>query len=135
MPTKRSARVMSSTTPGGARTDVPFGDGMPDTVPLGSWLTVVVEGSNPDYASSGCADAVNRCIEFQMQYDSVNPNVALSTFNSPWLPNTPFDSNPTGTTDYQMKSSRSADHTATDHDHVEIFCHRAPSLSVSCNVG
>jgi len=96
----RIVRVWSEPDLGaGPQTEVDFLDGTPDTIPFGSWVTLIVEGSSPDYDFGSCADTLNYCTGFQIQYDRTQPDVGGSHFVSAWLPFVAFDSNPNGLTD------------------------------------
>ncbi|MEE9271211.1 MAG: hypothetical protein V3V49_13235, partial [Candidatus Krumholzibacteria bacterium] len=83
----------------GTARDIDFNDADLDTVPIDSWLTVVLEGSSPVYSIGTCTDPVNQCVGFQMKYESVRATVFGSRFESLWLPELPFDSNTNGLQD------------------------------------
>ncbi|MFQ5510402.1 MAG: hypothetical protein ACE5EO_01010 [Candidatus Krumholzibacteriia bacterium] len=73
---------------------VDFMDAVPDTVPYRSWITVFYEGSG--FAPALCADPVNMCFEYQLNYerDSRFFPPGVKFFQSPWLPLDPIDNNP-----------------------------------------
>jgi hypothetical protein len=107
----RIVQVISQPEPGaGQATEINFLDGAPDTVASGSWVTVIVEGSNPDYAAGTCTDPINRCISFQFQYERFRATAGNSHFVSAWLPFLPFDSNPNGLEDTLRMNIGSVDY-------------------------
>jgi hypothetical protein len=126
-------RVLSSSTLGGAAVDVNFLDQNPDTLPLGSWLTLIVEGSSPDYDVGNCVDTINRCVGFQFQYEAINIGVP-SQFTSTWMPVVPVDGNPAGLRDTIRLNVGSVDYRlsprAVDEYGVDVT---APKISVVGN--
>lgn len=90
--------VRWAATPGASGTPINFFDTTPDTVPEGSWVTVVVEAIPPNYAATTCTDEVNYCTGFQAVLEGNNLNVPIQ-YVSPVLPSQPFDSNPLGLLD------------------------------------
>ncbi|MEE9268783.1 MAG: hypothetical protein V3V49_00820 [Candidatus Krumholzibacteria bacterium] len=76
---------------------IDFTDGIPDTVPYGSWITVTYEGSG--YSPLLCPDPVNWCFDYQLRYerDSRFFPPGAKFFASPWLPFDPADDNPFST--------------------------------------
>jgi hypothetical protein len=85
---------------------VNFEDSEPDTVPYNSWVTLFYQGWDNPYDSSLCADVVNECIAYQVQYTRVGNidggpaeggSVVSSTVR--WLPEDGEDNNPFGTPD------------------------------------
>jgi hypothetical protein len=124
----RILRVISTPELGsGTETEVDFQDATPDTLPMGSWVTLVVEGSSPDYAFGTCDDPINRCIGFQMQYERVRETVPTSRLISPWLPSDPFDGNPSGVTDTIRMNVGSVDYVIRARANDEFGAEGDPS--------
>lgn len=132
----RIVEVLNSPSPGsGSVTAVNFEDAVPDTLPMGSWVTVVVEGNRPNYAIGSCVDPVNQCVGFQLQYERVRASVAASRFTSPWLPVDPFDGNPTGVLDTLRLNVGSVEYTIRARASDEFGPDTAPaSFSIVGNL-
>jgi len=78
---------------------IDFEDGLPDTVPYASWIRVDYRGWDDSRDSSLCADDLNKCIKYQVQYERGSPEVPGSSFRTRWLPGLPEDTNCGGTPD------------------------------------
>lgn len=76
-----------------------FEDGVQDTVPYASWVRVDYRGWDDPRDSSLCADDLNKCIKYQVQYERGSPTVPGSSFRTRWLPGLPEDTNCGGTPD------------------------------------
>lgn len=107
----RIVRVINEPELGaGPETEINFLDAVPDTLPSGSWVTLIVEGSNPNYPFGSCTDPINRCIGFQLHYERVRATASNSHFVSAWLPLLPFDGNPNGLQDTLRMNIGSVDY-------------------------
>ncbi|UCH84247.1 MAG: hypothetical protein JSW50_00745 [Candidatus Latescibacterota bacterium] len=119
---------------------VRFDDGVPDTVPYNSWLRIDYRGWDSPYDSSLCADDVNKCLGYQVQYSRTSSRNAGSNSKSRWLPNEPKDDNPFGTTDstsmnmgsleYQIRARTVDEYGKPDGvpDQVEVVANYDPTL-------
>lgn len=65
--------------------DVDFADGVPDTVPYGSWITVYFQGVDST-VDDNCPDLSNNCWRYQMRHDWFSPRDASMFGQTPWLP-------------------------------------------------
>lgn len=90
---------------------IDFADGVPDTVPYGSWITVFYDGTPTSQADSLCGDETNECLRYQARYiwESVrNPGVQNEIA---WRPFDPEDTNPNGVTDSTTMNIGSVEYT------------------------
>jgi hypothetical protein len=78
---------------------VDFTDGIPDTVPYQSWITLFYYGVDSPYDSTLCQDWVNECLKYQVQYTRDSDRIPGARASSRWLPDDGEDSNPFGTSD------------------------------------
>jgi len=78
---------------------VNFEDNVPDTVPYYSWLRIDYRGWDDKRDSLLCADDVNRCIRYQLQYERTSARVSGSNSRTRWIPEDAADTNPNGTPD------------------------------------
>ena len=76
---------------------VNFADEIPDTVPFRSWVTLFYRGWDNPGDISVCEDDVNKCINYQLQYERTSERFAEMYYRSPLLPEEgPQDTNPCG---------------------------------------
>lgn len=66
--------------------DVDFQDGVPDTLPYGSWITVYYQGVDSTFDTANCLDPVNKCWSYQMRHDWVSARDPNSFGQVPWAP-------------------------------------------------
>jgi hypothetical protein len=69
--------------------DIDFADGIPDTVPYKSWLTIFYAGNDDPRDSLLCEPPPinpDRCIDFQVAYERASARVPGSSARSGWLP-------------------------------------------------
>jgi hypothetical protein len=89
---------------------IDINDAIPDTVPYGSWINIFYRGIRPPADSTNCFDFDNECLRYQNNYTSRSTFVPfMSTI--PWLPFTPKDSNPFGTSDSTSMNVGSLEYT------------------------
>ena len=83
----------------------------PDTVPYNSWVRIDYDGWDDSRDSSLCADDVNKCIGYQVQYERDSDRVQGAGAKSRWLPDEPEDNNPFGTPDSTSMNIGSLEYT------------------------
>jgi len=76
-----------------------YQDDIPDTVPYASWVRIDYRGWDDLRDSSLCADDLNKCIKYQVQYERTSSRVPGSSYRSRWLPGLPAETNCGGTPD------------------------------------
>jgi len=77
--------------------DIDFTDGIPDTLPYRSWITVYYQGVDSTFDAANCPDPVNKCWSYQMRHDWESTRDPSSFGQAPWAP-------PSGGTDTDAAS-------------------------------
>lgn len=98
---------------GGVKTviDIDFEDGVPDTVPFGSWITLHYTGFPSPQGDSMCVDTINRCLKYQVNYSwtSIRNPTVINTIA--WRPIDAEDTNPDGVSDTTTLNIGSVEYT------------------------
>jgi len=74
-------------------------DAVPDTVPYGSWIKVLYDGIPSAQGDSLCADDINECLQYQMNYTWTSERRPGQENTIAWRPFDPEDTNPDGVSD------------------------------------
>jgi hypothetical protein len=72
---------------------------VPDTVPLGSWVTLFYKGWDSPFDSLFCLDPINKCIRFQKSFYRYSARIPGAEAQSYHFPIGGEDNNPFGTDD------------------------------------
>lgn len=88
-----------------------FNDGVPDTVPYDSWITLFYTGIPSPQGDSLCFDQTNRCLKYQVNYtwESIRNPMIMNTIA--WRPFDPEDTNPAGVSDTTTMNIGSVEYT------------------------
>jgi hypothetical protein len=91
---------------------VNYTDGIPDTVPYGSWIKIFYNGIPTTKGVNECPDTVNKCLEYQINYTRTSVRQPPEwDFTSTWYPFDPEDSNPNGVSDSTTMNMGSVEYT------------------------
>ncbi|UCH83940.1 MAG: hypothetical protein JSW50_16120 [Candidatus Latescibacterota bacterium] len=93
------------------RFEIDFQDGVPDTVPYGTWITVRYKGIDTTIASAECTDPINKCMRYQKRFARQSDRVDGWYSQTPWLPEDPEDNNLIGVTDSTSMNIGSVEYT------------------------
>ena len=74
-------------------------DGLADTVPYGSWITLYYEGIPSPQAAAVCPDTTNKCLRYQINYTWTSDRITGTDNTIAWRPFDPEDSNLFGVLD------------------------------------
>jgi len=78
---------------------IDFQDGVPDTVPYGTWITVRYKGADTTIAAANCTDPINKCVRYQKRFSRDSDRIDGWFSQTAWLPDDSEDNNPIGVTD------------------------------------
>jgi hypothetical protein len=96
-------------------------DGVPDTVPYGSWIKVLYRGIPSQLGDSLCADKINKCLAYQTNYTWVSVRNPVAGNTIAWRPFEPEDSNPTGVEDSTSMNIGSVEYTVRARAMDQVF--------------
>jgi hypothetical protein len=110
--TELMAVVNTYFTTAGERTRViNFADGLPDTVPYDSWVTLFYRGIPSALGDALCNDEINECLRYQVNYTRVSERNPALPSTIAWRPFDPADKNSAGVDDSTTMNVGSVDYT------------------------
>ncbi len=86
-------------------------DGVPDTVPYGSWIKVLYRGIASPQGDSLCSDPTNKCLRYQKNYTWVSVRDPGNPRTIAWRPFDPEDNNLLGVEDSTSMNIGSLEYT------------------------